>query len=340
MESVSKKELQNMNTLHLPVNVEHFAVLDNKDSLEDFVSFADKNDLKILVLGDGSNVVLGDLDGRLVLKNEMEGVQIETEDDASVMVRVGGGEDWDSFVKWSVGEGYSGIEKLSLIPGTVGAAPVQNIGAYGAEVCEVIELVITYDLEKREFITISNKECNFSYRDSIFKKNLDRYIICEIVFCLSKKPAKAPEYRALQEKLSEKGIENQSTEDIRNAVIEVRQSKLPDWKKVWNAGSFFGNPRVSREKKDELLEKYPDMPTFPAGDLYKVPAGWLIENAGLKGFKKGNFRTYEKHALVLVHDGDGDYEELVIFRNEIIKKVYDLFGITLVQEPLEICRKN
>lgn len=333
-----QKNLENLNTLHLPAVAPFFGVLEDVDQVSEYLEFINKKNLNLVVIGSGSNLVLGNLENTFILKNEIKGIKIISQNENLTKISVGAGEDWDDFVKWSCEKGLSGVEALSWIPGTVGASPVQNIGAYGQEVKETIFEVSVFDKEDSQIKKINNLECGFSYRNSVFKENPERYIILSVVFGLRKNVAvDVPEYKAVQEFFDLHEIENPTILDIRNAVINIRKSKLPDWTKIYNAGSFFGNPRVSRGVADGLKKRFPEMPQFETGNgEIKIPAGWLIEESGLKGFEKGNFKTYEKHALVLVHKGGGDFNELEDFRDHIVSVVKDKFGVELKQEPVTI----
>lgn len=333
----NKKELENLNTLHLPAVADYFGVLSREEDLFKYTGFAKENSLKIFVLGGGSNVVLEDISNFLILKNEIKGVEILQEDDRSVKICVGSGVIWDEFVGWATDKNFSGIEALSFIPGTVGAAPIQNIGAYGQEVSETIHSVEVFNLNSLKKETISAKECSFSYRDSIFKRNPGLYIILSVCFFLAKsKEVKVPDYDGVKEELNKASIGKPTLSDIREIVTLIRKSKLPNWKIFWNAGSFFGNPFVSDDLAISLKKEFPDMPQFQTEEGVKVSAGWLIEKAGLKGFEDGSFKTYEKHALVIIHTGGGDHKELNKFKSKIISRVKELFNVELVQEPVSI----
>ncbi|MBT6006794.1 MAG: UDP-N-acetylmuramate dehydrogenase, partial [Prolixibacteraceae bacterium] len=260
--------------------------------LKDLMIFlrSDKSDKeeKLLVVGDGSNILfLTDFDGQVIHPN-IPGIDIVREDRQNVWVEVGAGEKWDEFVSYCVDYRLGGIENLSLIPGTVGAAPVQNIGAYGQEVCTVIEKIKGYDLEKKEVMEFSADECLFSYRSSIFKHYLkNRFIISSVVFRLDKFPEFNLKYGILEEKVKEKGEKN--LQNIRQAVIEIRSAKLPDVKNLGNAGSFFKNPEIDIEISEKLKIKYNELAAYPAKNgTVKLAAGWLIENAGWKGYREGD----------------------------------------------------
>lgn len=289
---------------------------------------------KHMVLGGGSNVLFkSDFDG-LVILNRISGIEIISENEDEVIIKVGAGEVWHDLVMHCVNNGWGGIENLSLIPGTVGAAPMQNIGAYGVEIKEVFTELNAYDIENGEFKTFSNKECEFAYRSSVFKTHLKgKYIICEVSFSLSKKPIINSSYGAIQKTLEKKGISNPGIQDISQAVIEIRKSKLPDPAEIGNCGSFFKNPVVEKRLANNLGKKYPQMPRYPIDENHvKIPAGWLIEKAGWKGKKIGNTGSHKDQALVLVNYGNANGEEIAQLALDIQKDISIRFDILLEPE--------
>jgi UDP-N-acetylmuramate dehydrogenase len=285
-------------------------------------------------LGGGSNLVFPDgvLDV-LALRIELLGFTIVDENDEYADVEIGAGENWDSIVARAVEMGLSGIEAMSAIPGTAGATPVQNVGAYGQEIKDTLLSVRVFGTHDFSLKTLSNAECKFAYRDSIFKsEQKGKYIITSITLRLSKKPPLMPNYKGVKEFFGQ--IENPTLAQIRDAIIAIRKVKLPDPKETPNVGSFFENPIVEKSVADELKNIYPSMPSFDVGDgNVKIPAGWLIENAGLKGKDFGMISTYANNALVLVNNGQATRADIERVRDEIIKTVFDKFGITLEQEP-------
>ena len=303
------------------------------------IEFANEDELKsaltgavkpLLFMGGGSNLLFLNNYSGTVLHSVIDNINIVAEDDNSVSVRVGSGVVWDDFVAYCVEKGWWGVENLSLIPGEVGASAVQNIGAYGVEVKDVlqsIEAISVDDLSKRIF---TNAECNYAYRDSIFKKSLKgKYVITYVTYRLSKKANPNIGYGALKSVLAE----NPSLKEIRDAIIVVRNSKLPDPKVYGNAGSFFMNPVIPMEQFVALQSRYPDIPSYPASDGYiKVPAGWLIEKSGWKGKSLGNAAVYEKQALVLINRGGATGMEVKHLADTIIADVQKIFGITLHAE--------
>lgn len=303
------------------------------------IEFANEDELKsaltgavkpLLFMGGGSNLLFLNNYSGTVLHSVIDNINIVAEDDNSVSVRVGSGVVWDDFVAYCVEKGWWGVENLSLIPGEVGASAVQNIGAYGVEVKDVlqsIEAISVDDLSKRIF---TNAECNYAYRDSIFKKSLKgKYVITYVTYRLSKTANPNIGYGALKSVLSE----NPSLKEIRDAIIAVRNSKLPDPKVYGNAGSFFMNPVIPMEQFVALQSRYPDIPSYPASDGYiKVPAGWLIEKSGWKGKSLGNTAVYEKQALVLINRGGATGMEVKHLADTIIEDIKEIFGITLHAE--------
>jgi len=247
---------------------------------------------------------------------------------------VSAGVDWDDFVDWAVSNGYSGVECLSFIPGTIGASPIQNIGAYGQEVKDSILYVEVYEFETGNFYEIPNLECDFSYRDSIFKKNIGKFAVANVGFRLSKKDPAMPTYKDLSLYFLTQQTKNPSLKKIRQAVIEIRKQKLPDWQKEPNCGSFFKNPIVSNDLAQKLIKEYPDLPQYNAGDgKTKISGGWLIEKCGLKGKDFDGISVHNKSALVLVNKKDGNFKKLEKAIDEITKKVRDKFDIELETEP-------
>jgi UDP-N-acetylmuramate dehydrogenase len=304
--------------------------------IEDLAVFLNSNESigeeKILVIGEGSNILfLNDIDG-LVIHPNLPGIQIVKEDRQKIWIEVGAGEVWDEFVQYAVDYELGGIENLSLIPGSVGAAPVQNIGAYGQEVGNVVEKVKGYDLIQNRMVEFSAKECEFGYRSSIFKYALkNSFIITSVVFRLEKFPEFVLNYGQVEEKAKAKGEVN--LPNIREAVIEIRQSKLPDTKELGNAGSFFKNPEVDTVFAEKLKSMYENIPVYPAGNgKSKLAAGWLIEKAGWKGVREGDVGVHEKQALVLVNYGNATGQQIFDFSSKIKQSVSEKFGVDLERE--------
>lgn len=304
--------------------------------LEDLEVFLNSNkswkDEKLIVLGEGSNILfLNDFDG-LVIHPNVPGMNQVWEDRRHEWFEVGAGEVWDEFVEFAVNQDLGGVENLSLIPGKVGAAPVQNIGAYGQEVCGLVEKVKGYDLEEGCIREFPATECGFAYRNSVFKNYLkNRYIITSVIFRLEKFPEYNLGYGQLEEKVKQKGEIN--LRNIREAVVEIRSSKLPDVKELGNAGSFFKNPVVEVALAEQIKSKYPEMPLYPGGDgRMKLAAGWLIEQAGWKGKRIGDAGVHEHQALVLVNYGKASGNEIYALSQAVCKSVEEKFGVTLERE--------
>jgi len=288
----------------------------------------------IFVLGGGSNILFTENVPQWVLRNEIKGIEKIREDDRHVWLKAGAGEVWHLFVLYCVAHNYGGVENLSLIPGTVGAAPIQNIGAYGVEVKDVIERVRFFDLESDTFREFDNDACEFGYRDSIFKRSMKgRIVITSVVFRLQKEPVFNTSYGNIRQELEAKGITELSVKAISDAVISIRRSKLPDPKEIGNAGSFFKNPEIATQQYHILKEKYPGMPGYTVSEtVTKVPAGWLIEQCGWKGFRENDYGVHQHQALVLVNYSKARGAQIAALSERIMASVKDAFGIALERE--------
>jgi UDP-N-acetylmuramate dehydrogenase len=286
------------------------------------------------ILGGGSNILITKDQDAYILKNEIKGIEIIDEDDQEVLVKIGAGENWHNLVMWSIGHGLGGIENLALIPGCVGAAPMQNIGAYGVEQKSVFHSLSAIDLEQGTSKIFYKADCRFGYRESIFKSELKgKYLITHVNYIFSKKHTINTSYGAINLKLQERGIQNPSIMDVAEAVISIRQSKLPDPNVIPNTGSFFKNPIIQVEEFKKLKEKYDSVPSYPVNEMMvKVPAAWLIEQAGFKGMQIGDAGTHKNHALVLVNYGNATGEEMLSFAKSIQLGVAEMFGISLTPE--------
>ncbi|NBV31205.1 MAG: UDP-N-acetylenolpyruvoylglucosamine reductase [Bacteroidetes bacterium] len=295
-------------------------------------------DRRPVLLGEGTNTVFITDPKRPVCKIAMKGIRISDESESSVLVQAAAGENWHQLVTWAVAQNYGGIENLALIPGTVGAAPVQNIGAYGVELSDVFEELEAFSMKHGTFKTIGREECRFGYRSSLFKHGEPEWLICSVSIRLTKDHHKlSSSYQSLETYLEKLGIQTPGIGDLYQAVCSIRKSKLPDPKILPNCGSFFKNPVISMERFRHCKSMFPDMPAYPAGDStakghVKIPAGWLIEKAGWKGRRKGGFGMYRQHALVLVHFGGSGGGELHAFMEEVTGAVLNLFGIQLEPE--------
>lgn len=325
--------LKQHNTFGVDVKAKYFFEFTELEDLDVFLrSNASWKEERIILLGEGSNILfLNDFDG-LVIHPNIPGSHIINEDRQYVWIEVGAGENWDDFVSYCVDNHYGGVENLAFIPGNVGAAPVQNIGAYGQELSNVVESVKGYDLEKGEFVEYSNNACQFSYRNSIFKSTLkNQFIILSVVFKLDKFPKFNLDYSKLEEKVNEQGEVN--LRNIKNAVTDIRASKLPDVNEIGSAGSFFKNPVVDVETAKQIEGNYNDMPVFKAGEgKVKLAAGWLIEKCGWKGYREGDLGVHEKQALVIVNYGEVSGTDIYDLSEKIKVSVKDKFGVELERE--------
>lgn len=287
-----------------------------------------------LVLGGGSNIVFRRDYHGLVLHNGLKETRLLSDDGRFVRIRFGAGESWHDCVKYAVAQGWGGIENLSLIPGTIGAAPIQNIGAYGAELKDVFESLEAFDLQTGRIIVFDNEACAFGYRDSYFKREgKGRYCIVSVTLKLARQPELNLLYGDIQTTLSEMGIERPGVQDVSAAVIRIRRSKLPDPSELGNCGSFFKNPLIPRSQFEALQAEYPDIRSFPAeGDRVKIPAAWLIEKDGWKGKRIGDTGSHARQALVLVNYGGATGEEVAALADQIAASVQEHFGVTLEKE--------
>ncbi len=326
--------LKKYNTFGIDANAKSFATFSSADILEELLE-NNKDVSKKMILGGGSNVLFTkDYDG-LVLKNEITGIQIISEDDEFVYIKVGAGEVWHSFVLYCIKNNLGGVENLSLIPGNVGASPMQNIGAYGVEIKDVFYELEAFHLEEKTIQKFSAKDCEFGYRESVFKKKYkDRFVILNVTYRARKNPEFNISYGAIEDELKKMNIETLSVNAISEAVIHIRTSKLPDPKIIGNAGSFFKNPVLSnlelRELKILSSEKIPFYQTDE--EHIKIPAGWLIEQCGWKGFRKGDAGCYDKQALVLVNYGSATGIEIYNLSDEIKISVQEKFRVELERE--------
>lgn len=325
--------LRPYNSFGIDVSAKNFASFNSVDDLQ-YLPVQYTNDRKdLLVLGGGSNVLFTrNFDG-LVLHNCTRGISINF-DGTNVLVTAGAGENWHGLVMFCVGNGYAGMENLALIPGSVGASPMQNIGAYGVEVKDIFESLTAWHIEEKILYTFTNQQCGFGYRESVFKKeHKGQFIITSVTFKLCTQPRFNISYGAIQAELEMMAVQQLSIAAIAQAVINIRGSKLPDWRMLGNAGSFFKNPVIENEKFEGIKESHPSVSSFPAGPQHtKLAAGWLIEQCGWKGFRRGDAGCYDKQALVLVNYGKATGKEIFDLSSEIIRSVHDKFGVELERE--------
>jgi UDP-N-acetylmuramate dehydrogenase len=323
------------NTFHITANARYFVHIRAVEELIDLLSADVFKTNKRLILGGGSNLLLTqDFDG-LVIKNDIKGIEIQSEDDEHIVLRVGAGETWHQLVMHCVQHNWGGIENLSLIPGTVGAAPMQNIGAYGVELKESVVAVEAVEIKTGSKRIFNRDECEFGYRESIFKHKVkDQFFITHLVLRLTKRNHQLNiSYGAIRDVLEANKIESPTIQSVSEAVIAIRKSKLPDPAQIGNAGSFFKNPSVDLSIVDSLKKEYPALPTFPGENgLIKVPAGWLIEQCGWKGKTLGNIGVHKNQALVLVNYGGGKGEDIWNLATQIRKSVNKKFNIELQPE--------
>lgn len=321
------------NTFGMAQNASAFSTINHEDELSALNHYPEFQQ-GILAWGGGSNFLLTSEVQEWVLYNNIKGRRIVKEEGNDIFIEAGAGEIWHDFVLFTVQLGFSGLENLSLIPGKVGASPVQNIGAYGAEVKDTLYSVKAWDLQQNRFQTFSNADCQFGYRDSIFKNQYKgRFFITAVIFKLSKKPVFNIEYGGIRKELETMGIKELSTKAISDAVIQIRRSKLPDPAIVGNAGSFFKNPVIGEEQFHQLKNHFSDMPFYETGiEQYKIPAAWLIEQCGWKGFREGQIGVHPRQALVLVNYGGGNGQKIYELSQRIISSVNEKFGIQLERE--------
>lgn len=321
-------------TFRIGGQAQYFTIVRSKDDLLEAISWAKEAGRPVFVLGGGSNMLLtGGIRG-LVIKNEIEGAAIVEESKEDVFVTANAGEDWTRFLDFCLDQGAYGLENLYLIPGTVGAAPVQNIGAYGVEVKDTLYNLIAFDLKTGKERIFSNQDCQFGYRDSIFKRSLKgRYFIYQVTFRLTRRLRLKLDYGNIKEKLAGSRIKKIGAKDVARVVRAIREEKLPDPAKLPSAGSFFKNPEISQSASAKLKAKFPDIKSFdlPNGKV-KVPAGWLIEQAGWKGKRLGKAGVYEKQALIIVSYGGRTAKDVLRLVEKIKADVYDMFKIRLREE--------
>lgn len=321
------------NTFGMNVQAAHFVEYDSADELSSFLQKSRHLLLPYLHIGGGSNLLFTTDYPGTILHSAIKGFNIIKEGDNWIEVRAGAGEIWDDFVTYAIENNWYGTENLSLIPGEVGASAVQNIGAYGVEVKDLITEVETIEISTGNKRVFTNAECNYAYRSSIFKQELKgKYIVTHVTYRLSKKPTFKLDYGNIRTELEKEGC-SLTLASLRNIIVRIREAKLPDPKVLGNAGSFFMNPIISLQQFNELTRKYPDMPHYPAGEGWvKVPAGWMIDQCGWKGKHIGRAAVHEKQALVLINTGGATSEEIIRLANEIVRSVKNQFGIEIHPE--------
>jgi len=324
--------LKKYNTFHIDAYAKHFAAFSDIDGLKLLLKEYSKE--PTLILGGGSNVLFTRSFDGLVLKNDVKGIQTVHEDDDHVYVKAGAGENWHRFVLHCIDNNFSGVENLSLIPGNVGASPMQNIGAYGVEVKDVFHSLEAYHMKDHHSLNFTLNDCAFGYRDSVFKKKYkDELVILSVTYRLNKIPQLNISYGAIKEELEKMGVKELGIKAVSQAVINIRRSKLPDPDVIGNAGSFFKNPEVSEREFHELKRIYPETVGFALGTgKVKLAAGWLIEQCGWKGFRRGDAGCHEKQALVLVNYGSASGKDIYDLSEEIKQSVKEKFNVELERE--------
>ena len=318
------------NTLRVPARARRLIRLRHAGDLPGVLQAARAEGSSLFVLGAGSNLLFaGDVED-VVLQMATRGI----EDLGGGRIRAAAGESWDGLVRWSLEAGYTGLENLILIPGTAGAAPVQNIGAYGAELSEFIAAIEAWDRQESRLVTLEPRDCGFAYRDSVFKRDPEHYIITHVELALSRRRPLRLEYQGVREELESLGVQAPAAPDVARAVERLRRRKLPDPEMIANAGSFFKNPVVSAREAEALRSRYPGLPAYlqPGGGV-KLSAAWMIEQCGLKGVRRGDAGLYENHALVLVNLGRATGSELLSLAREVQRTVAGRFGVKLQPEP-------
>lgn len=331
--------LKHYTTMRLGGDARFMAEATTPEEIQQLCQQAGTQQLPIFILGGGSNTIVRDEGfSGLVIRNRLLGKSVVNDTPSTTTIKVNAGENWDEIVAWSVEQGLSGIEALSAIPGTTGAAPVQNIGAYGQEIADTLQSVDVYDISEDRFTTLAASDCDLRYRHSIFRgEAAGRYVITAVTMTLYKSLPKPPFYKALEDYFAAHDITTFTPQIVRDAVTAIRRDKLPDPALLPNTGSFFKNAIIEDWQLADLRKQYPDMPVYDMPDgRYKVPTGWLIERVGLKGSLIHGIRVHHKNALVLINEHATSFAQLAAARDEIIGAVRDTFRITIEQEPLEI----
>ena len=325
--------LKPYNTFGIDVKTRFFVELLTEEDVFSFFSASTEYPQPFLFLGGGSNMLFTKDFPGTVVRLCTKGITIEKEDDDSVLVRAASGENWDGFVKYCVGKGWGGLENLSMIPGNVGTGPIQNIGAYGVEIKDVISDIEAIHLETLEKVVLSQDQCEFGYRDSIFKsRGKGKYFILSVSFRLSKNSEQKLDYGTIREELERMNRSRPTNTDVREAVCNIRARKLPDPGQIGNAGSFFKNPVILKQQFDSLKEQFPGIISYLQDDGYKIAAAWLIEQCGWKGKRTGDAGVHENQSLVLVNYGNATGKEILDLANRIIESVDRKFGIRLEPE--------
>ncbi|WP_143305390.1 UDP-N-acetylmuramate dehydrogenase [Chitinophaga vietnamensis] len=326
--------LQPYNTFGIAATARYFASFSHVEDLQALLADTRASSLPHMILGGGSNILLTQDYNGIILKNEIKGITTIREDNDYVYVKAGAGENWHGFVQHCIAANLAGLENLSLIPGNVGASPMQNIGAYGVEIKDCFHELEALHLKDQQVATFSNADCQFGYRESVFKKQYrQQFAILSVTYRLNKTPHFNTSYGAIEEELRRMGVQELSIQAISQAVINIRSSKLPDPAQIGNAGSFFKNPSIDQAKYEQLKAAFPDIVAYPLpDDHYKLAAGWLIEQCGWKGYRSGDAGVHAKQALVLVNYGHAKGNEIYALSQEIVDSVMEKFGVELERE--------
>lgn len=329
--------LKHHNTFGIDAQCARYVEYDSVQELQSFLAQRPMN-IPFLPIGQGSNLLFTKDYNGIILHSGIKGITVIASNEDSVLIEAGSGEVWDDFVGYCVEHGYYGLENLSLIPGEVGASAVQNIGAYGVEAKDLIEAVAAIDVEHNRMVILDKKQCRYAYRSSRFKTDWKgKYVITHVLYRLSKTFSPNLEYGALRRELDKRGNSSISAQELRQLVIDIRRSKLPDPVEIGSAGSFFMNPIVDKDVFESLLSQHSDMPYYAMGnEKYKIPAGWLIEQCGWKGKTEGHVGVYDKQALVIVNYGGATGQEVVTLSNRIRDDVKSRFGIEIKPEVIWI----
>jgi UDP-N-acetylmuramate dehydrogenase len=325
--------LKKYNTFGIEAKAKRFVAVHSVDELKTVLQQHPTD--KKFILGGGSNMLLTKDINALVIHVDLKGKKVIAQDDDFVTVEAQAGENWHEFVLWTIDQNFGGLENMSLIPGNVGTTPIQNIGAYGTEIKDTFVSCEAIEIATQQMRTFTNPECNFGYRESVFKQDLkDQFIITSVIFKLTKRNHKInTSYGDITSELAKNNIENPGLKDVSNAVIAIRQSKLPDPKELGNSGSFFKNPIISKSDFDKVHAKFPDIKFFPISETeVKVPAGWLIEQAGFKGKRFGDAGIHKNQALVLVNYGNATGQEIFAVSRDIQRTILEKFGIAIEAE--------
>lgn len=330
----SQVSLKPYNSFGIEAEARYFAQACSDDDVRQLLAYAGTEDLPVLVIGGGSNLLLTQGVNALVVRMGSSGIRLLSDDGARVVVEAEAGEAWHPFVQWTLAHGLVGLENLSLIPGTVGAAPMQNIGAYGVEIKDVFDGLTALDRQTGDLRDFTLEECAFAYRDSYFKRNPGRWIILRVRFVLSRVAPLHLDYGPVRQRLAEQGIEQPTASDVSEAICSIRREKLPDPAELGNAGSFFKNPVVSAELVQRIRKQHPGVVAYPQADgEVKLAAGWLIEQAGWKGYRDGDAGVHKMQALVLVNYGQASGEQLHELAQKIQDDILERFGVGLEMEP-------